>query len=126
MDLHIYSWSLGTVDLLLQLILLIGNYNVMETDDYQKKGWFFRFIGSQNHRIPQVGRNSQGSGWILGKTSSLKSGDALHRLLRELGGSPSSEMIRNLGGVALRDMVSGHGGVGWGWAWGSERSFRPQ
>ena len=44
-------------------------------------------------------------------------------LPREEVGSPSLEVFQNHGDVALRDVGSGHGGVGWGWTWGSERSF---
>ena len=36
--------------------------------------------------------------------------------------SPSLEVFQNREGVALRIMGSGHGGMGWGCAWGSERS----
>ena len=39
------------------------------------------------------------------------------------GGSPYLEGFKNCRDVALRDVGSGHGGVGWGWTWGSERSF---
>lgn len=31
--------------------------------------------------------------------------------------------VRECGDVALRDTGSGHNGMGWGWTWGSERSF---
>ena len=40
-----------------------------------------------------------------------------------VGMSLPLEVFQHRGDVALRDAVSGHGGVGWGWAWGSERSF---
>ena len=45
------------------------------------------------------------------------------QLPREVVGSPSMEVFQNRGDVALRDVGSGHGGVGWGWTWGSWRSF---
>ena len=52
-----------------------------------------------------------------------KGGDAVAQLPREVVGSPSLEVFQNRGDVALRDVGSGHGGVGWGWTWGSQRSF---
>ena len=45
------------------------------------------------------------------------------QLPREVVGSLSLEAFQNPGDVALRDVGSGHSGVGWGWTWGSERSF---
>ena len=38
-------------------------------------------------------------------------------------GSPPLGVFQSHGVVALRDVGSGHGVVGWGWIWGSERSF---
>ena len=32
-------------------------------------------------------------------------------------------VLQSHGDMALMDVVSGHGEVGWGWTWGSERSF---
>ena len=38
-------------------------------------------------------------------------------------GSPSLGVSQSHGDVALRDVGTGHGGLGWGWVWGSRRSF---
>ena len=54
-----------------------------------------------------------GSGWILGKNSSPKSGDALEWGAQGRVGSPSLGVLQSHGDVALRDVISGHGGVGW-------------
>ena len=37
--------------------------------------------------------------------------------------SLSVGVFQKRGDVVLRDVVSGHAGMGWGWTWGSERSF---
>jgi len=50
-------------------------------------------------------------------------GDAVAQAARKVVGSPSLEVFQNRGDVALRDVGSSHGEVGWGWAWGSQRSF---
>ena len=63
-----------------------------------------------------------GSGWIMGKISSLKSGAAVAQLPREWGVTIPGG-VQNRGDVALRDVGSGHGGVGWGWTWGYGRAF---
>ena len=44
-----------------------------------------------------------------------------HRLPTEVGESLSMGVFCR--DVALGDVVGGHGVVGWGWTWGSERSF---
>ena len=46
-----------------------------------------------------------------------------HRAAQGAVGSPSLEVFQNCGDVALRDVVMGMVGVGWGWTWGSWRSF---
>ena len=56
------------------------------------------------------------SGWILIKYFAQK-----ERLGTGSGGSPSLGVFQHRGDVALR--VNGHGGMGWGWVWGSWRSF---
>ena len=60
-----------------------------------------------------------GSGWILGRISSLKEWSGSGTAAQGVVGSPSMEVFKNHGDVAPRDVVSGHGGVGWDWAWGS-------
>ena len=45
------------------------------------------------------------------------------QLPMEVVGLPSLEAFKECRDVALRDVGSGHGGVGWGWTWGSQRSF---
>ena len=42
---------------------------------------------------------------------------------QECGGVPIPGGVPERGDVALGNTVSGHGEVGWGWAWGSLRSF---
>ena len=52
-----------------------------------------------------------------------KSSAAVAQLHREVVESLSLQVSQSRGDVALRDVGSGPGGVGWGWTWGSERSF---
>ena len=60
---------------------------------------------------------------MLGTMSSPKSGAAVAQLPMEVVGSLSLGVAQNCEVVTLGDVVSACGGMGWGWAWGSWRSF---
>ena len=63
------------------------------------------------------------SGWRLGNISTPKEQCCSGTAAQGGGGVTIPAGVKECGDVALSDVGSGHGGVGWGWTWGSQRSF---
>ena len=82
--------------------------------------------------LPGNSRRTRGDGLTLCQGRfrlAVRNNSFSQRAVRQWHSCPGSGGVtvpgvsQSRGDVALRDVGSGHGGVGWGWTWGSERSF---